>query len=74
MNEAASLHSKSGYGQHNIWISSFDGTGMRCLGGLPNPELPGNAFPNWAQALAWTPDNKRLSFVYKDALWTIPAR
>ncbi|HLV81271.1 MAG TPA: hypothetical protein VKT32_13370 [Chthonomonadaceae bacterium] len=40
-------------------------------GGLPHPASPGPR-PPWPLSLQWTPDGKRLSFIYKDILWSVP--
>ena len=51
----------------NLWVSRNDGTEMRNLGYL-HPKGP-NLFASPPQ---WTPSGKRLSFLYKGALWTVP--
>lgn len=53
----------------NLFVSKRDGTGMREVGRVavsPRDRSRG--------VLKWTPDGTRLSFVFEDALWTVPAR
>jgi hypothetical protein len=47
----------------SVWISTADGKNMRELGSFPSKTFT---------ALHWSPDGKRLSFVYQNALWTVP--
>ena len=52
-----------------VWVSQLDGSHMHAIGNImvkPGEEL--DALP-----LQWLPDGKRLSFEYKDALYTVPA-
>ncbi|HZT40652.1 MAG TPA: hypothetical protein VFA07_00615 [Chthonomonadaceae bacterium] len=51
-----------------LWVSGVDGGDMQEIGHLffkQNEEIP--------QHLRWTPDGKRLSFLYRSILYTIPA-
>ena len=50
-----------------LWISRVDGSHMQEIGHLnykPGEEIP--------QDIRWTPDGKRLSFLYKGGLYTVP--
>lgn len=61
------------FGQHRqtligLWVSRLDGNQMQEIGHLayrPKEEVP--------QDIRWTPDGKRLSFLYKGGLYTVPA-
>lgn len=57
-----------------VWVSNLAGKGMRQIGALeieydkdlgPTSEIP--------HTVRWLPDGKQLSFLYKNALWTVPA-
>jgi hypothetical protein len=55
----------------SLWVSRLDGTGMVEVGHLPiadekEAEKAGN------RLLRWLPGGRRLSFLYQDALWTVP--
>ncbi|HZT40651.1 MAG TPA: hypothetical protein VFA07_00610 [Chthonomonadaceae bacterium] len=50
-----------------LWVSHLDGSQLREIGHInyqPDDEVP--------QDIRWTPDGKRLSFLYKGALYTVP--
>jgi hypothetical protein len=52
-----------------LWVSRLDGSGMAEIGHQP-------ALPDGQQEvshLQWLPGDKQISFLYKDALWTVPA-
>lgn len=55
-----------------FWVSRLDGREPRCLGTQPaKPDyLPGHNGPGH---MRWTPDGKRVSFLYQSRLYTIPA-
>jgi hypothetical protein len=54
----------------NLWISRLDRAGKHSLGKLI---LPGAHSPaDRVAVLQWLPDDKRISFMYQEALWTIP--
>ena|SRR5579871_5556216 len=50
-----------------LWVSGLDGSAMREIGHIAY--RPGDEVP---QDIRWTPDGKRLSFLYKGALYTVP--
>jgi hypothetical protein len=58
-----------------IWISRLDGSSMRELAHTEHTDEsnPGRNRDQVLNSIHWLPDGKRLSFVYKDALWTVPA-
>jgi len=52
------------------WVCNLDGTDMRKIGSIQTrPE----DLESPLKQLRWLPDGKRLSFLYQDALWTVPA-
>lgn len=51
-------------GVTQVFTSELDGRNLRLLGLLPGVEVDG---------LQWTPDGKQVSFVYKRALYVVPA-
>ena len=59
-------------GKHriSIQISDLDGSNMKELCG---EEMTGNE-ENGVQTIHWTPDSKRISFWYNQAIYTIPAK
>lgn len=55
--------------QASVWVGDLDGSAPRqvaCIGLKQNEPIPAQ--------LAWTPDNKRLSYLHDGALWTVPVR
>ncbi|HZO91550.1 MAG TPA: hypothetical protein VFB38_24725 [Chthonomonadaceae bacterium] len=64
-----------------IWISRLDGTQMREVGCVPvtrswqeHNRVPIQQWARlWPVHIHWLPDGKQLSFVYRDALWMVPA-
>lgn len=50
-----------------LWITKPDGTQPRLLGS--ERIRPGQAPPG---PIRWTPEGKRISFVYQDTLWAVP--
>lgn len=51
--------------------SRLDGSGVHEIGRM---EIPNNtASTELPHNLSWLPDGKRLSFIYQQALWTVPA-
>lgn len=59
-----------------LCVSRVDGSAMRDLGRLSSPGdrgLPYWAAPGRLRCLRWTPDGKRVSFLYEDGLYTVPA-
>ena len=54
-----------------LWVSNRDGTKMRLIGTLPlkSGRDPRDILTN----PQWTPDGKRVSFISRDALYTVPA-
>src|SRR5262249_55625630 len=70
-----------------LWVSRLDGNDMHEVGHLelnPQTSIPQSSMAVARQLLTyalqdhpdqirWLPDGKRLSFLYKDALYTVPA-
>lgn len=57
----------------SLWISELRGRGLHPLGEIRYADK--NQMPyNGIWELQWLPDGKRLSFLYQDALWTVPAQ
>lgn len=55
----------------SIWVSRIDGSGMHCLGSVPiKPDDPAYKQPG---EIRWVPGEKRISFLYHDTLYAIPA-
>lgn len=48
----------------SLWVSGLDGSDLREIGHLGAGED--------LRRIAWTPDGRRLSYVYRDTLWTVP--
>ena len=67
------LNSSSSKGKmvEEIWVSGIDGTHQRLLGSLEAKDRATD--PDRAYNVKWTPDSKRISFIHKGALYTIPA-
>lgn len=55
---------------HTLYVSQADGDEMRPIGWAPYVKL--GAKYTWPNSLRWTPDGKRISFVYKSAVYTVP--
>ncbi len=53
-----------------IWICDLDRGSPHKIGQLNN--FPHDELYNFARAIQWSPDSKRLSFIYKKTLWVIP--
>jgi hypothetical protein len=51
-----------------LWVSRADGSDMREVG-----EEDASTAKRRPCSLAWTPDGKRLSYLYNDALYAVPA-
>jgi hypothetical protein len=62
--------------QHRIelWVSRVDGSEMHEIGHLSGPKDGANA-DIWLNdyTLNWLPDSRQLSFIYKEALYIVPA-
>jgi WD40-like Beta Propeller Repeat len=57
----------------SFWVSRVDGSGLRPLGHL-QPDRRGAVWQyEHLGGLRWTPDGKRLSFVYNGILYSVPA-
>jgi hypothetical protein len=55
-------------------ISQLDGSDMKIIGYIDAPNQTQDDWKKWPDKLRWLPDGQRLSFLYDNALWTIPAR
>jgi len=60
----------------SLWVSRIDGSQMHEIGYVPlrwdyNMDAP--VQEDGIEFLSWTPNGQRLSFIYKDALYTVPA-
>lgn len=51
-----------------VYVSRVDGTQMQEIGSAPTPEEA-----NQDVEIKWLPGGKRLSFVYKNVLYTVSA-
>lgn len=52
-------------GQQGLWVSDLEGKHFRMLGAEP-------VMPNAISILRWVPDRRRLSFVCRDGIYTVP--
>jgi hypothetical protein len=57
-------------GQTGLWVTDMFGWKSRELGSLETS--PDDSSSSRPVSIQWTPDGGRLSFVYRDALWTVP--
>jgi hypothetical protein len=55
----------------SLWVSNFDGSHMRKIGVVPYD--PSHWWVSVIDDLDWSPDGKYISFIYKDALYFVPA-
>ena len=55
--------------QFTLWVSRTDGSQMVEIGGFAVPAGDAEPYPH---DLRWLPDEKHLSFVYDDGLYTVP--
>jgi hypothetical protein len=55
-----------------IWVSRLDGSGMREIGHLNLHLGPNSVGEKTPSEIRWTPDGKKLSYIYKDTLYTVP--
>lgn len=53
-----------------VWVCRTDGRAMRCVGRVTVPLE--TAWYDAPKATHWLPNEKRLSFLYGNALWTVP--
>jgi hypothetical protein len=56
--------------QYSLWVSRLDGSQMHEIGSIPVPHEEQNTELLSPQ---WLPDEKHLSFTYKDVLYTVPS-
>ena len=54
------------------WLGNIDGTEMRLVGYLPVE--PNNKGEPWASDPEWSPDDSQISFLYKDGIYSVPAK
>lgn len=56
----------------SLWVARLDGTGLRSLGSetLRPDRVTGTEYGLWG--LKWLPGGKRVSFSFRDSLWTAP--
>lgn len=55
-----------------LWVSGVDGSGLREIGHIDQDPRQ-NRLPDVPRVVRWTPDEKRLSFLYHGALYTVTA-
>jgi hypothetical protein len=55
-----------------IWVSRLDGSQMRPLA-AGDPMERNAPSPDQPQFIRWTPDGKSISYLYKGAIWAVPA-
>ena len=58
-----------------VWVCGLDGSRMHSIGSIgverPKPDEDWNW--DWPYEIQWQPDGKHLSFIYRDALCSVPA-
>ncbi len=54
------------------WVMNLDGSGKHLIGEFTVPMEVGKERP-WIVDPKWTPDGKKISFLYDDGIYTIPA-
>ena len=71
------LHSKfpgvpdnSGYFEE-AWVGKMDGSDMRLIGTMPMGDV--NQEKPWAIEPLWSPDDRRISFIYGDGIYVVEA-
>jgi len=55
---------------YQLFASKADGTDQRLVGAAPGVSVS-NRF-SWPRSIRWLPNGKRVSFVFRDALWSVP--
>ena len=60
------------YGVEQGWVMNLDGSGKHLIGEFTVPMEEGKERP-WIVDPKWTPDGKKISFLYDDGIYTIPA-
>ena len=63
-------------GRYALWLSNVQGKDWQQVGSGPLEMVKqGNGVRlYWPQAVQWTPDGTKLSFIYKNALWVVPVK
>lgn len=60
--------------RQSLWVGQLNGNHtLRCLGVIDVPNSSQFSESDTLAQIRWLPDGKRLSFLYKRALWTVPA-
>lgn len=57
----------------SLWVSRADGREMHKIGSIERREETNELFMLEPDDIRWTPDGKRLSFIYRNALYVVPA-
>ena len=60
------------YGIEQGWVMNLDGSGKHLIGEFTAPFGNRKEHP-WIVEPEWTPDGKKISFLYDDGIYTIPA-
>jgi len=55
----------------SLWVSRLDGSDFHEIGHEEAP--PMHVWPEAIREAQWTPDGRHVSFLFQDALWTVPA-
>lgn len=56
----------------SLWVSGLDGTGLHKVGDFTVTRRAARKGIGFPSQVLWVPGGKRLSFVYRDSLWTVP--
>jgi len=63
-------------GTYILCISDTDGSHMQVIGSMQGylaPKTVNHQLYYWPETLRWTPDGKHISFIFRNALYTVPA-
>jgi hypothetical protein len=64
-------------GRYDLWVSDLAGIVITEIGSVEGSSESSSSSATgiryyWPQDIKWNPDGARISFHYRDALWTVP--